>query len=98
MSRESCESCLHHKACLVNSEYVLSPCRAYDNKADYRKYIVGHWVDENGQPVKFSEVDGCPESSCYCDNCGKWLVGSDEYPCSGDFCPSCGADMKGGAE
>ena len=33
----ACENCLHHYACVVNSEYVPSPCRAYESKAGYRK-------------------------------------------------------------
>ena len=40
MSREKqieCASCLHYNACLINSEYVPSPCRAYENNAGYRK-------------------------------------------------------------
>ena len=31
---ETCENCLHHLACLINSEYVTSPCPAYKDKAD----------------------------------------------------------------
>ena len=65
---------------------------------NYRKQSEGEWVDSNGQPVKFNPIDGCPEKSCYCSACGEWLVGSDEYPCNGNFCPNCGAKMKGGAE
>ena len=33
----SCEDCLHYRACLVNSEYVPTPCCAYENKQGYRK-------------------------------------------------------------
>lgn len=33
----ACKNCLHHFACLVNSEYVPTPCRAYEDKAAYRK-------------------------------------------------------------
>ena len=33
----ACENCLHHLACLVNSEYVPTPCPAYEDKAEYRK-------------------------------------------------------------
>ena len=32
-----CENCLHYRACLVNSEYVPTPCCAYEDKAGYRK-------------------------------------------------------------
>lgn len=40
MSKEKeikCEDCLHHFACEVNSEYVPSPCRAFEDKQGYRK-------------------------------------------------------------
>jgi hypothetical protein len=40
MSRDKqnfCERCLHYRACLLNSEYVPSPCSCYEDKADYRK-------------------------------------------------------------
>ena len=33
----ACEKCLHHLACLTNSEYVPTPCPAYEDKAGYRK-------------------------------------------------------------
>lgn len=33
----ACEDCLHYFACRVNSEYVPTPCCAYENKAGYRK-------------------------------------------------------------
>lgn len=29
-----CENCLHYNACLLNSEYEPSLCRAYKDKAD----------------------------------------------------------------
>ena len=67
-------------------------------KEGWRKQSEGEWVDSNGQRVKFNPMDGCPENSCYCSACGEWLTGSNEYPCYGNYCPKCGAKMKGGAE
>lgn len=32
-----CEQCLHYRACIINSEYVPSPCSCYEDKAGYRK-------------------------------------------------------------
>lgn len=48
----------------------------------------GKWVAD-GKPVD-------PErDSCWCSVCGAWLVGSDEYHVDHNFCPNCGADMRG---
>lgn len=56
----------------------------------------GKWIGEYGNVVNFEKENaGCPERSCYCSNCGDWLVGSDEYPCRGYYCPNCGAKMDG---
>lgn len=54
----------------------------------------GEWVDMNGNPVPLDE-DGAPTNSCWCSECGEWLVASDEYSTRGNFCPNCGADMRG---
>ena len=53
----------------------------------------GEWV-YGDKRVPMGE-DGCPVSSAYCSKCGEWLTASDEYYCYGNFCPKCGADMRG---
>ena len=53
----------------------------------------GEWADMNGNPVPLNE-DGETTNSCWCSECGEWLVASDEYPTRGNFCPNCGADMR----
>ena len=65
----------------------------------------GRWLDRpKNQGLKDEEigtvgmVDGEPLSSCYCSECGEWLVASDEYAVRGNYCPNCGAKMNGGAE
>ena len=65
----------------------------------------GRWLDRpKNQGLKDGEigtvgmVDGEPWSSCYCSECGEWLVASDEYPVKGNYCPNCGAKMDGGAD
>jgi hypothetical protein len=63
--------------------------------ADVVEVKRGEWLDGMGMRVPFDENDGCPAYSCYCSACGEWLVASDEYPCFGNFCPKCGADMRG---
>lgn len=41
---ESCENCLHYSACLINGEYVPTPCRAYEDKASCRKQSEAEWI------------------------------------------------------
>lgn len=49
----ACEDCLHYFACRVNSEYVPTPCCAYENKAGYRKQ--SEWISVE---VKLPEKEG----------------------------------------
>ena len=57
--------------------------------------VQGEWIDENGNNVPLHK-DGYPLRSCYCNQCHEWLVASDEYEVKGNFCPNCGARLKGG--
>lgn len=60
----------------------------------------GHWIGQKKIGFgKWKECivplkDGFVTDSCSCSECGDWLTGSDEYQCSGNFCPNCGADMR----
>ena len=51
----------------------------------------GEWIGYNDEKV--GTIDGSPIKSSTCSVCGNWLVGSDEYDCSGHFCPACGRAM-----
>lgn len=53
--------------------------------------LKGEWIGDNDEKV--GTIDGSPLKSATCSVCGNWLVGSDEYDCSGYFCPACGAPM-----
>ena len=71
--------------------------------ADVAPMVHGRWLDRpKNQGLKDEEigtvgmVDGEPRSSCYCSECGEWLVASDEYAVKGNYCPNCGAKMDGG--
>ena len=86
-----CEKCLHYFACLVNSEYVPTPCPAYEDKAGYRKQEEGEWIKH---PCSY-ECTVCKEEF--------FVEGyAEDYDPIADwdlhFCPNCGAKMKGGAE
>ena len=78
-----CENCLHHFACLVNSEYVPTPCPAYEDKDGYRKQSEGEWIwTENG--------DEDHEQFWICSVC------NEKSYIETKFCSECGAKMKGG--
>lgn len=65
--------------------------------ADVAPVRHGRWIDGEKNPVPWDEYNpNCPLYSAYCSECGKWLVGSDEYPASGLYCPNCGCLMLGG--
>ena len=73
--------------------------------ADVAPVRHGRWLDRpKNQGLKDEEigtvgmVDGEPWSSCYCSECGEWLVASDEYAVKGNYCPNCGAKMDGGED
>ena len=75
----------------------------YTPSADVAPVRHGRWLDRpKNQGLKDEEigtvgmVDGEPWSSCYCSECGEWLVASDEYAVKGNYCPNCGAKMDGG--
>ena len=51
----------------------------------------GEWIDD-GEKVPVDE-NGCPKDWAKCSVCGEYLTASDEYPCTGHFCPNCGAPM-----
>ena len=66
--------------------------------ADVAPVVHAHWVSAESKSVGWSvgwdnETFGCPESTCYCSHCGKWLTASDEYHVTGKYCPNCGANM-----
>ena len=63
---------------------------------DAAPVVHGRWVDEEGNPVPWCDaLPSTPAYSCWCNQCGAWLVASDEYPVYGLFCPACGAKMDG---
>ena len=51
----------------------------------------GEWIDDGEKvPVdKYGQTLGW----AMCSACGEYLTASDEYPCTGHFCPNCGAPM-----
>lgn len=61
---------------------------------------IGRWMEcgSDGKPADViydEEHTQIPLCSVICSECGEWLVASDEYAVIGNFCPNCGADMRG---
>ena len=52
----------------------------------------GEWIDCDGGKVPVDKY-GQPLGWAMCSACGEYLTASDEYPCTGHFCPNCGAPM-----
>lgn len=66
---------------------------------DATPVVHGRWVDADGNPVAWSKaLPSSPEGFCICSVCDTWLVGSDELPVYGLYCPACGARMDGEAD
>ena len=70
------------------------PCKCYISlevaktlyNAGYRKQVEGEWVE----CIEYNELEECEDYFFRCSVCGLCT------PCSPNFCPNCGANMKGG--
>jgi len=60
-----------------------------------QKAKTGHWVSVNDGDTVAIDNDGSVERACYCSECQKYLIASDEYAVYGRYCPFCGAKMEG---
>ena len=72
---------------LVQNISALRPV----SREQVEKVWRGEWIGDNDEKV--GTIDGSPIKSSTCSACGNWLAGSDEYNCSGYFCPACGRAM-----
>lgn len=78
-----------------DEEYIKAKIMKHPT-VDAAPVVHGRWIDEEGNPVPWCDAHpSSPAFSCWCNQCGTWLVASDEYPVYGLFCPVCGAKMDG---
>lgn len=59
-----------------------------------REAKTGHWVSVNDGDIVTIDNDGFPEKACFCSECKKYLIASDEYAVYGKYCPFCGVKME----
>ena len=101
----ACKNCIHYQKCVdtfrkakQDGEILLieddayfadaNGCDFYADKRIYRKQSEGEWIFEHEYYGKM-----------LCSNCnGEALVNECSEYIDSDFCPNCGAKMKGGAE
>lgn len=91
----SCEDCIHYEVCyackILNRR---ATCKEYKSTADVVEVKHGYWRNDENDYVPMK--NGIPQDSCWCSECGEWLVASDEFSTIGNYCPSCGAKMEKG--
>ena len=54
--------------------------------------VRGEWIDIDGEKVPVDKY-GQPYGWAQCSACKRYLTASAEHPCTGHFCPNCGAPM-----
>lgn len=92
----TCNNCIHSSVCTPyntpNDEYPnIGDCPHFRDKANLVEVKYGEW--------KWGHQNG--QYGIYCTNCKAMFVDKgnvEEIAYSHDYCPKCGANMKGGAE
>ncbi len=100
LKEQSCDDCCNgnqtEKAKLCQKSYIAGMEHTFED-CIRRAVIVhakkGHWISLNtGKPSPLK--DGMTTESVKCSECDEWLTASDEYSCSGRYCPNCGIKME----
>ena len=89
--KEDCHNC--KLECLLQKYDELK--EKYDALLKEKEARTGHWVSVNDGDAVVIDSDGFPERACYCSECKKYLIASDEYAVYGRYCPFCGVKMEG---
>lgn len=96
-----CKDCIHYEVCECEDILIRVPewvnkvedyCGCFKPKADYVEVKYGKWIMSPHQTIsKIGRVINVTTNQC--SVCGRWNGRSKP-----NFCPKCGANMKGGAE
>ena len=85
-----CWFCLHWSVCFAKENQPCIKCSRYIPATDVRPAVRGHWVRKD------SIAHGCVMRVCLCSACKRnALINEDGFWELSNFCPNCGADMRG---
>lgn len=65
--------------------YFIDILREAKKTAEVKKVVRGTWIG----------IDEFPHEDWECSICGEQVCGNDSIPQDMNFCPNCGADMRG---
>ena len=89
---ESCSEALQKELDEQKQVFLLALSALRPITREQVEKVRGEWIDIDGEKVpvdKYGQTFGW----AMCSACGEYLTASDEYPCTGHFCPNCGAPM-----
>ena len=89
---ESCSEALQKELDEQKEVFLLALSALRPVTREQVEKMRGEWIDCDGGKVPVDKY-GQPFGWAMCSACGEYLTASDEYPCTGHFCPNCGAPM-----
>ena len=89
---ESCSEALQKELDEQKEVFLLALFALRPVSREQVEKVRGEWIDIDGEKVPVDKY-GQPFGWAMCSACGEYLTASDEYPCTGHFCPNCGAPM-----
>ena len=87
----SCSEALQKELDVQKEVFLLALSALRPVSREQVEKMRGEWIDD-GEKVPVDE-NGCPKDWAKCSVCGEYLTASEEYDCTGHFCPACGSPM-----